>query len=193
MAVKYRTDLTAEFVRRVLDYDPQTGELKWRARPEYPQKWNSKWAGKVAGTTAPQGYRYIQVFGRSAYPAHRLAWLHFYGEWPEHEIDHANGVRDDNRIGNLRCADDSENGSNKAMMRNNRSGFPGVHFDRQRGKWRATIQMHRVRHDVGFFSTAEQAAAARNHFAKRIQKEFVPSNPGRPRYFHSRDARKKDG
>ncbi len=187
MPKKHRTDLTAGFVRQIFDYDPLTGVFRWRMRPDYPRKWNSRYAGKVAGMTSPNGYVVIQAKGRVAYSAHRLAWLYMKGEWPDGEIDHRNGIRDDNRIDNLRDATESDNACNKGMQRNNTSGFIGVSFNRQNGKWRARIHRNHVMHDVGFFNTAEEAAQARAKFVREIQGKFAPGAEERRRYKHHRD------
>lgn len=190
MPAKYRTDLTADFVRSVLNYDSETGILSWRERPEYPRKWNTRYAGKVAGIIQPSGYVYIQVRGRVAYSGHRIAWLHFFGENPAAAIDHINGIRSDNRITNLRQASNSDNCCNKAKQRNNKSGFVGVHFDAQHRMWRATINKDGFRHDVGFFADPEIAATARSNFLESIHGKFVPNHTDRKRYPHGRDRKK---
>lgn len=49
---------------------------------------------------------------------HRLVWETFNGEIPQgYEIDHINGVRDDNRLENLRCVTHAEN-INNPLTRN---------------------------------------------------------------------------
>lgn len=182
--------LTAEYIRHVLDYDPLTGILVWRFRPEGPRKWNSKWAGKQAGTISPTGYRYLNLGKISPFGAHRIAWVHFHGEWPMGNLDHINGIRDDNRIVNLRLANYSQNGANKAMQRNNASGFIGVHFETQRGMWRARVNRNSRTYDVGFFNTPEEAHAAREEFLRKLKDAFTPNGMERPKYFHSRDAKR---
>lgn len=181
------TPLTAEFVRAVLDYDPLTGVLTWRYRPDMPKRWNTRYAGKPAGYTTPQGYIVIQIGKRVHYPAHQLAWVHFHGVWPENEIDHRYGVRNDNRINELREATDSENGCNKVMQRNNKSGFVGVHFDSQRGKYRSSANIGGRRYDFGFFNSAEEGAAARQRGIDALHGDFAVKKLVRKRYFHSRD------
>ena len=59
--------------------------------------------GRIAGCPAKNGYLRIRIDGRYYY-SHRLAWLYQFGEWPSEDLDHINGVRDDNLIANLRCA-----------------------------------------------------------------------------------------
>lgn len=182
-----RTDLSADYVRRVLDYDHKTGIFRWKVRADYDHRWNTQWVGKIAGTVAPTGYRYIQMGTLVPYPASRLAWLHFYGVWPEDKVDHENGVRDDNSIDNLRDANPSLNGANKAKQRNNRSGYVGVHFNAQNDKWRARVNRNKIAYDIGFYGSAEEAAHARAAFLKQLGDTQGPTNPERERYFHWRD------
>ena len=81
---------TIEHIREVLDYDPWTGEFTWRARGPL-RGWNTRYEGTKAGTVAAHGYLQIGLAGK-LHRSHRLAWAHFYGEWPDSEIDHINEI-----------------------------------------------------------------------------------------------------
>lgn len=163
--------LTAEYVREILSYDPETGILRWRHRFTFSPGWSTRYFDKPAGFKV-RGHLQIQIDGANYY-AHRLAWLIFYGEWPEDQIDHVNGVRDDNPIKNLRLADNSENGFNKAMQRNNTSGFIGISFSAQRGMWEARIWVKQKCKWRGFFDTPEEADKARRQAIKTIHGNFA--------------------
>lgn len=53
-------------------------------------------------------------------------------------VDHINGDTLDNRRSNLRLATKSQNQWNRTVrQRNNTSGFTGVRWDKERGKWKA--------------------------------------------------------
>ena len=66
------------------------------------------------GTKNHAGYRQVCIAGK-VYKVHRLVAQTFLGEIPEgYQIDHANRVRDDNRLENLRIVTPNENRRNRA-------------------------------------------------------------------------------
>lgn len=140
--------LTAERLREVLDYDLETGEFRWRITMGCRGV-----AGRVAGCLCATGYQSIRI-NRKPYQAHRLAWLHVYGEWPRNEIDHMNGNKADNRLSNLREATRFQNTAN----RKSRKTFKGVYL-LPSGRWAASIQRDKLHH-LGCFDTPEEAHAA---------------------------------
>lgn len=81
------------------------------------------------------GYVLISFDGEQ-YLAHRLAWFYVTGEMPPMFIDHINGKPDDNRFENLREATPQQNGFNRGMPKNNKSGAKGCEWRRDRGKYR---------------------------------------------------------
>lgn len=157
--------ITADEVRRLFDYNPSSGLLSWRLS-------NSPRAhiGSQAGCKKPNGYIQVDIRKR-AYKAHRLAWLHFYGQWPSGHIDHVNGVKDDNRIKNLRVATNSQNQANVQIRKNSRSGLKGASF--QAGRWRAQIKFNRKNISLGYFDTAYEAHLAYAAKARELFGEFA--------------------
>lgn len=141
-----------EHVKSRLSYDPNSGELTWKTNRQKNR------IGKKTGAIS-QGYLNILVLGR-LHRAHRLAWCIMTGAWPEHEIDHINLDRSDNRWDNLRPADKRQNAQNTRLRSNNTSGFKGVSWDRDRRKWRADIKLAKRRKHLGLFSEPTQAHAA---------------------------------
>lgn len=159
--------ITPERLRELLDYNPETGELRWKPRPatmfkaeHWQRTWNTRQAGRPAFTVGDKGYRRGMIF-RRMYLAHVVAWAISTGKWPDGQIDHINGVRDDNRLANLREVTRSENCRNGKRRSSNTSGVNGVarHGDR----WRAYIMVH-----LGIFDTLEEAAAARKDAESRL-------------------------
>ena len=113
--------LTKERLKEVLHYNPETGLFTWIVRTAMRTK-----AGEIAGRKDRYGYVFIQI-DRKKYPAHRIAWLYVNGVFPNEEIDHINGMRDDNRISNLREADRRLNCENRRKSQsNNKLGILGV-------------------------------------------------------------------
>ena len=147
--------ITAERLRELLDYDPDTGQLVWLVK-----RGGTAVAGSVAGGIRLDGYINIYVDGRP-YLAHRLAWLHIHGVWPTADIDHVNGDRADNRAVNLREATNATNLHNVvAPQSNNTSGFRGVSWHKGKGSWRAQIRVDGCRLHLGYYPTPEAASAA---------------------------------
>lgn len=161
--------ITADELRRLLAYDPDTGVFVWMVRPA-----RRVTVGAVAGCTDAKGYRSIQIDGTQYY-AHRLAWLHVHGVLPVADIDHINGDRSDNRMCNLRAATRVENSANRGANRNNTSGHKGVSWHKRDLKWRAKIAVGGIHRHLGYFDTAKEAHAAYCEAAKNIHGEFAIS------------------
>ena len=158
-------NLTAEHLRFLLNYCPESGVFTWKN----PQASNVK-AGQVAGTDDGKGYLLIGINGK-LYKAHRLAWLYVTGEWPAGQIDHINRCKSDNRLCNLRIANGSQNQMNK-FHPNNTSGVKGVYWNKQRGKWQAQIQVHGKGYNLGRYADIRDAAEAYQAIARIIHGEF---------------------
>lgn len=149
-----RGAFTAEDLRALLDYDALTGQFTWRAG-----RAGTAWAGSWAGSVDSRGYVRIGIFG-GIYKAHRLAWLHVHGHWPKHEIDHINGIKDDNRLENLRDVNGVVNKQNTREARGGRvAGLLGATYHEATGKWRARVWIGGRNKSLGLFDTAEEAHA----------------------------------
>lgn len=149
-------------LRELLDYDPETGVLRWRLRAgtdRFTKTWNARYAGTVAGYIANHGYITITIDGVDYY-AHRVIWKLVTGDEPP-EIDHENGIRSDNRAENLLASTNAENMKNTKMHRNNTSGVCGVHWSNFAGKWVANIGVNGGSRHLGYFTDIEEAARAR--------------------------------
>lgn len=163
---------SARVLRKLIDCNPETGELRWKERPvwmfkngglgrvAYARLWNEKYAGQPAFTAIDKtGYRVGGMFG-GCHSAHRIIWRWRTGLIPN-SIDHINGDRSDNRISNLRSVSHSENMRNASMTIRNKSGVIGVCWDRRQHKWKACIQHAKRSVYLGHFEALEAAAAAR--------------------------------
>lgn len=140
------SNLTAERLREIFVYDERYGVFSRR-----PGRFDMRKVGCVA----PNGYLVIRVDG-ILYLAHRLAWLHVHGEWPESEIDHVDGCRLNNRLANLRLASRKKNSENIRKARtNNKLGILGVCV--YRGKFSASITQNGKHIFLGYHDTKEGA------------------------------------
>jgi hypothetical protein len=170
---------TQEYLLECFRYDEETGLLFWKERPSYHFKgvgdditWNNVYANTPAGNFDSRGYLRITI-SYLEYRIHRVIWKLVYGYDSEFIIDHINGVRTDNRICNLREATSQENVRNKSRLSSkNTSGFTGVHYDKSRKKWLATIKRLGVTTRLGTFATIEEAVEVRETAAKEMFGEF---------------------
>jgi len=167
-----KNDLTADYVRQIIDYNPQTGEFKWRIRPDYSPQWNGKWSGKIAGAIDAEGRRQIKI-GNRFYKAHRLAFLIMTGGWPEEYIDHIDLDNSNNRWSNLREATNAQNMHNRLAQQNNTSGAKGVWLEKRRGKWVAVIAVNYRHIYLGQFDSIEKASVAYAVAARKYHGEFA--------------------
>lgn len=167
---------TRERVLELLSYDPDMGLFLWlnpKGRHAGPNAGNH-----AGGLDTVTGYQKIGIDGRP-WLAHRLAWLIVYGEWPQGQIDHANGNRGDNRLANLRLATQTQNNGNTSRRSDNKSGYKGVaHFpyDGRKKSWRAYININKKLRTIGYFLTAEDAARAYDLKATEVFGEFARLN-----------------
>ena len=167
-----RADITPALMRQLLRYEAGTGKLFWRERnasiiPDLRLRcsWNGQYAGQEAGHINNKGYRTVDVLATNM-RAHRVVWAIVHGVFPKGIIDHINGVRDDNRIANLRDVSTQESAKNRGRQKNNPSGCVGV--APRDGRWRVMIGTNGKRINLGTFSTFEDAVRAR----KTAEKKF---------------------
>jgi hypothetical protein len=159
--------LTAERLRELLSYDPETGLFTRLVRAGPRGK-----AGAVVGTSA-EDYLICEIDSRP-YRLHRLAWLYMHGEWPAGEIDHINGSKADNRLANLRDVSRSMNQQNKHRAgRNNRQGFAGVTRTAS-GRFPARIKVDGALRHLGVFDTPEEAHSAWLVAKQQFHAGYVP-------------------
>jgi hypothetical protein len=165
--IKMNNDITAERLRELLHYDPETGMFTWRVNRRGTAK-----AGTHAGRLNPNGYRDIMINGKR-YKEHRIAWLYARGVMPTNLIDHINGIKDDNRIENLREATKSQNSANRGKPNSSTSGCKGVSWSKAAKKWKAQIGTHCKKIYLGVFTNIEDASAAYQAAALKYQGEFA--------------------
>jgi len=112
-----------EQLRELLDYDPESGVLRWRVSK------SNVCAGHEVRTQT-KGYIVVRVCG-CAYRAHRICYYMGTGIDPgEYEIDHIDRNPSNNRLANLRLADRALNSCNQRINgRNMRRPITITHPD----------------------------------------------------------------
>ena len=164
--------LSADYVRSILDYDKETGNLRWKPRQTRRGLWNIKFAGKIAGTSETDGRRKIVLKGKPYQHSH-VAWVIVTGEWPRHEVDHLDTNPANNKWSNLREATRVQQLHNRCVMGNSTTGLKGVHKNKHGTTYNARIRVKGRRLFVGNFPTAEDAHAAYCIAASKYYGEFA--------------------
>lgn len=147
-------------------FDYVDGDLVWKIRVH---GYGGSKTGKVAGTLNRAGKNYVRRrigINGCIYSAHHLVFLYHHGFMPD-QLDHIDRDSLNNRIENLREADDTQQEANKSIRSDNKSGYKGVFWNSQKRKWHAKICKNKVHHDLGRFDSPEDAAHAYNKAAKR--------------------------
>ena len=130
------------FIERGYTYDPETGNIYSRL-------------GKILKGTHNQGYvqlstklngKHIDLLG------HHFAWYSVYGNCDIEQIDHINGVTNDNRIVNLRNVTHQQNSFNTKAK--------GYFWSKRGNKWQAQIALNYKIIHLGYFTTEEEARNA---------------------------------
>ena len=145
-----------EELRASTSYNPDTGELIWISPPHY--KSGRRVDGKrIVGSLRKDGYLRAKIRDKY-YMVHRVIWLIVYGCWPAGQIDHINGIKNDNRLINLRDVPHYGNCQNTCNRTTNRSGVQGVSI--RNGRFVARFRSNGRAISVGSFSTLEEAEDA---------------------------------
>ena len=141
------TSVSLDHVKQFVKYLPETGEFVRLS------------TNRLTGKINRDGYIEVQI-GRKRYLAHRLAWLWVHNEWPVYNLDHANRIKTDNRIENLRYLTPSQQNQNTNISSLNVSGYRGVSWDSTVKRWRARIRVNNKKFSLGYFDDPFEAYQA---------------------------------
>jgi hypothetical protein len=112
--------ISQQELKDLLHYNPLTGLFTWKvSRGGFATK------GNVCETLESKGYIQIKIKG-VLNMAHRLVYLYLFGFIPE-QVNHKNGIRNDNRLINLEISNQKHNMRRKFKYKTNKSGVIGVH------------------------------------------------------------------
>jgi hypothetical protein len=153
-----------EELREYLDYEPETGVLRWKKRVN-----SCVLAGAIAGSLSATGYLHIQLKGTHI-AVHRVAFALHHGRWPHPVCDHIDGNKLNNRASNLRECSVLNNQHNRRISRNNSSGVKGVY--KMGDRWRANVKCN-GRTYSRVFLLLEDAAAWVKQTREQLHGEFA--------------------
>lgn len=116
-----RLDLTQEYLKSILNYNPETGKWVWLHQS------GAATYGKEAGCLNPKGYLVIRI-NRHGYESQYLAYLYMEGKFPDKnfEIDHIDGNVLNNKYSNYRLVTKAQNQWNSKISVNNKTGIKGL-------------------------------------------------------------------
>lgn len=164
--------ITQKRIKELVEY--RNGFLYWKVNTHRGQQK----IGDMAGShTHSRGYSTISL-DRKSYLIHRIVWVYHNGDNLKINkfIDHIDENKRNNRIENLRIANNGQNMQNRDKQKNNKSGYKGVCWNKCSKKWHAQISCKGVKHSIGFFKTKVDAAIAYNDAAKKLHKGFQKLN-----------------
>lgn len=161
-------------LKQLFDYN-EDGYLVWKINASTRAR-----LGDLAGCINPStGYWQVVYNGKKFYN-HRLIWVWNYGTEPPKYIDHVDGVRDNNKINNLRASSVSQNRHNSVKRKTGLSVYKGVTLVPSFNKWKARITIKGKQVLLGYFDSEIQAANAYNEAAIKNFKEFANLNKVSP-------------
>lgn len=176
-------------LRQLLSYDPASGSLTWRSRPQWMfgsggsggseaqmRRWNSTFCGAKALNTDQDGYKRGRVLGHYV-GAHNVIWAMQTGHWPKAFVDHIDHDRANNKWVNLRSATKQQNMRNTSS-KGGTSQFLGVYKDKRSGLWRAQISYGGKTFKLGLFDLETDAAKAYDLAAVSEFGEYANPNFG---------------
>jgi len=152
----------AELLQGIREYFSYSdGAFFWKKR-----KGPKTQIGKEVGSSRPDGYRQT-YFNQKPYLVHHLVWLFHKGAFPEKNLDHRDRDITNNRIENLRPADQWQNRGN-SEPRVDRPLPMGVYLS-ESGKYKSSF---RNKH-LGTFETIEDALVSYGAARKEYYGDFA--------------------
>ena len=153
-------------LKELFDYDADNGVLVWKVSVGSRAR-----AGSFAGSVNKYHGRRLVSVDKVSHYHYRLVYCWHHGDLGVYEIDHIDRDPSNDRIENLRPSTTSQNGANKNLLSNNKSGHTGVSWDKQRQKWFVKIEVRGKQLALGRYAdfadaVAAYRAAALRHFGE---------------------------
>jgi hypothetical protein len=152
--MKKQIPLTQKELKESVSYDPSTGIFTWLVNRNRVKK------GDRVGWVHRSGYSVAQINGHQCMLS-RLAFLYMEGYFPEHDVDHKDRNKLNNKWDNLRHVTRQCNCRNVGVGLRNTSGVVGIVWEKTRKKWRAYITVGYRRIWLGRYNKKHDAIKAR--------------------------------
>lgn len=147
-------------------YDSDTGVI---LRAKKPNRGPGNVGDEAKADITDKGYALCSINGKS-YKRARLAWMYMTGEWPKQQIDHINGIRDDDRWCNLRLATNSQNKMNSRGC--SKLGLPKW-VSKNKNKYYGIVRYNNKTYRCkGGFETPQEAHNKAKELAQTLHKQF---------------------
>lgn len=161
-------DLRTQFV-----YDEDSGVIQYRKLSTKARRSRNEAGYVTEFENAP--YRMVLVEYPSGQTrqifAHRVIWKLMTAEEPPEEVDHINGDTLNNRWANLRDGSGVVNRRNRALHKNNTSGYCGVSWNSSKHLWYARAGVDGKEISLGLFKSKAEANKAAREF--RLKNGFT--------------------
>lgn len=150
-------------VRQLLEYDPLNGGFIWKS---------GQYAGKHAGCTKKNKYVMIRI-DYNLYCEHRLVWYFFNELDPDVSVDHIDNDPSNNKIDNLRLANNRQQMKNSRSWKNSKVKYKGVFPITRHNKYFARIRVDGKYLYLGSFLDPFDAHKAYCEAANKYHGEFA--------------------
>ena len=135
---------------------------------------------ELAGTRGSNGYKMVVLSKNKCKICrmwHRVIAETFIAGYSDVlEVDHKDRDLENNNSDNLRIVTRTQNGMNRAVQKNNKTGFKGVHYSKETGKYCAMIRIDGKTKNLGYYVNIEDAVSVYDKKAYKIYGEYAYLN-----------------